>query len=63
MIASRKEAHMPKEDVVIYTMRLPRSLHGALKELAETDRRSLHAEMIYLLEQALEERQEGKAAA
>jgi hypothetical protein len=54
---------MPKEEVVIYTMRLPRSLHGALKELAETDRRSLHAEMIYLLEQALEERQEGKAAA
>ena len=54
---------MPKEDVVIYTMRLPRSLHAALKDLAERDRRSLHAEIIYLLEQLVEEDQGSKRAA
>ena len=55
---------MPKEEVVIYTMRLPRSLHSALKDLAERERRSLHAEIIYLLERAVQQEEpEGKAAA
>jgi hypothetical protein len=37
--------------VVSINLRLPRELHERLKELAESDRRSLNAEIVYLLEQ------------
>jgi hypothetical protein len=37
-------------------VRLPDELHTALKALAETDRRSLNAEIVVLLEQAVAER-------
>ena len=42
--------------IVTFTLRLPASLHADLKTLAEIDLRSLHSEMVYLLQRAVEER-------
>lgn len=39
------------------TLRLPDDLHSQLKSLAESERRSLHAEILRLIEEALENRQ------
>ncbi len=39
------------------TLRLPEALHARLKHLAETERRSLHAEILQLIEEALERRE------
>ncbi|GAA2140054.1 Arc family DNA-binding protein [Streptomyces synnematoformans] len=36
------------------TLRLPAELHEALKSAAEKDRRSINAEIVYLLERSLE---------
>ena len=46
-------------------LRLPPELHSALKALAEHERRSLHAQILVLLEEALDarEQQRGKEAA
>lgn len=38
------------------TLRLPGALHRALVEIAEKDRRSLHAEIIVFLEEAVAKR-------
>ena len=58
------------ERIIQVALRLPASLHGQLKALAERERRSLHAEILVLLDEALaartaaeEEVSEGKAAA
>lgn len=40
------------------TLRLPPDLHAALTKIARDDRRSLHAEIITLLEEAAKERGE-----
>ena len=53
---------------VSFNLRLPAALHAELKTLAEADLRSLHSEIIYLLQRAAEERraeveQASKAAA
>jgi len=50
------------------TLRLPRELHTRLKTMADEDRRSLHAEILVLLEEAIAAREqreehEGKIAA
>jgi hypothetical protein len=45
---------VPKEsEIVRYTLRLPAELHTALAELAKRERRSLHGEMLRLLEDAV----------
>lgn len=43
------------------SLRLPEDMHAALTALAQRDRRSLHAEIVYILERFLDA--EGKAAA
>ena len=40
------------------SLRLPDDLHKQLKTAAESDRRSLHAEIIHRLEQSLERQKE-----
>ena len=52
------------EDEVRMTLRLPSDLHRHLVALAARERRSLHAQIVYLLERALEDTEvEGKEAA
>jgi hypothetical protein len=36
------------------SLRLPDDLHAALKEVAEEERRSLHSQIIYILETYIE---------
>jgi hypothetical protein len=38
-----------------YTLRLPNELHAALAQMAKDARRSLHAQMLWILERAVEE--------
>ncbi len=45
-------------EIVTFTLRLPAALHADLKELAGRDLRSLHAEILYLLQRAAEDRRE-----
>ncbi len=42
--------------IVPFALRLPAQLHADLKTLAAIDLRSLHSEIIYLLQRAVEER-------
>ena len=44
----------PTDEIVRYTLRLPGSLHSALAALARRERRSLHAEILQILEGAVE---------
>ena len=43
-------------DVRPVALRLPAQLHADLKTLAEIDLRSLHSEIVYILQHAVEER-------
>ncbi len=43
-------------EIVNFALRLPTQLHADLKTLAEIDLRSLHSEIIFLLQRAVEER-------
>jgi predicted transcriptional regulator len=53
---------MPKEsEIVRYTLRLPSELHAVLVELAKRERRSLHGEMLRLLEDAVRREQQADA--
>jgi len=52
-----------KESVVRFLLRLPTEIHDRLRVLAARERRSLHAQILYLLERALDMDQEEKAAA
>lgn len=47
---------MPK--IVRLTVRLPRELHRQLEKLADQNRRSLNAQIIYMLEQLAEEKKD-----
>lgn len=47
--------------IVQATLRLPEELHTRLKQLADDERRSLHAEILVLLDEALEARAEAEA--
>ena len=49
--------------VIRFLLRLPPGLHERLRLLAARERRSLHGQILYLLEQAVDEVSEGKAAA
>lgn len=40
--------------VIQYLLRLSPEMHARLKELAEREHRSLHAQIIYMLEKALD---------
>lgn len=44
-------------EILRFVLRLSPSLHEALKRLAEEDRRSLHSEIIYVLEQFVRSRE------
>ena len=41
------------------TVRLPKKLHGRIKALADEDHRSLNAELVWLLEAAVEYEESG----
>ncbi len=43
-----------------FSLRLPEELHAQLVELAEEDMRSIHAEIIMLLKEAIAARQKQK---
>lgn len=47
-------------DIVRFLLRLPTELHTEMKELAEQDRRSLHAEILVLLEEAVSHRRDAE---
>ena len=40
-----------------YTLRIPEGLHAQLEQIAKQDRRSLHAQIITILEEAAAQRQ------
>jgi predicted HicB family RNase H-like nuclease len=52
-----------REGVIRFLLRVPPELHERLRLLAARERRSLHAQILYLLEQAVGEANEGKVAA
>jgi len=52
-----------RDRVIRFLLRLPPELHDQLSALAARERRSLHAQILYLLERALDIDQEEKAAA
>ncbi len=56
---------MSGESIVNASLRLPAALHARIKALADRERRSLHAQILVLLEEALDARDEqvGKEAA
>jgi hypothetical protein len=49
--------------VIRFMLRLSPELHDRLKALAVREHRSLHGQILYLLEQAIDMAYEGKAAA
>jgi hypothetical protein len=51
------------DKVIRFVLRLPPDLHGRLKALAARERRSLHGQILYLLQRAVDVNQEEKAAA
>jgi hypothetical protein len=51
------------EGVIRFLLRLPPELHERLRLLAARERRSLHAQILYLLERAMEDANEGKVGA
>ena len=51
---------MSENKIIQATLRLPGALHTRLKQLADEDRRSLHAEILVLLDEALEAREEAE---
>jgi hypothetical protein len=52
-----------RKGVIRFLLRLPPELHERLRLLAARERRSLHAQILYLLERSTEEANEGKVAA
>ena len=51
---------MSEAKITQATLRLPVELHARLKQLADEERRSLHAEILVLLDEALEARDEAE---
>jgi len=54
---------MQADKVVRFVLRLPPDLHDRLKALAARERRSLHGQILYLLQRVIDSDHEGKAAA
>ena len=48
------------DDIKKLALRLPVDLHEKISQLAKADRRSLHAELLTLLQEAIEEREQAK---
>jgi hypothetical protein len=44
--------------IIRFLLRLPPDIHAEIKEMAEKDRRSLHAQILVLLEEAIAVRRE-----
>ncbi len=51
------------DKVIRFLLRLPPELHDKLKEIAAREHRSLHGQILYLLQRAIDMDQEEKAAA
>ncbi len=49
-----------EENITRFTMRLPGNLYADVMDEAKANRRSLHAEILVLLQEALEQREEKK---
>ena len=47
---------MSEQSIVQASLRLPAALHARIKALADRERRSLHAQILVLLEEALDAR-------
>ena len=45
---------MPDERIIQVALRLPAKMHAELKAMADVDRRSVHAEILTILEEAIE---------
>ena len=54
---------MQADKVIRFVLRLPPELHNELKTLAAQERRSLHSQILYLLQRAVDVAQEEKVAA
>jgi hypothetical protein len=52
-----------QDRIIRFVLRLSPELHERLRALAARERRSLHGQILYLLEQALDVEHEGKEAA
>ena len=50
-------------DVVRFVVRLPRDLHEALQEIARREKRSLHGQIMYVLERFVAEDREKESQA
>ena len=50
-------------DVLRFVLRLPRDLHQALQEIARREKRSLHGQIMYVLERFVTEDREREAEA
>lgn len=52
---------MSEQKPIQVALRLPPEMHSRLKAMADEDRRSLHAEVLVILDRAIQEREdEGK---
>ncbi len=49
---------MAEKEIIQAALRLPVDMHARIKVLADSDRRSLHAEILVLLEEAMAAREE-----
>ena len=57
------EVMAQSDKVVRFVLRLPPDLHDRLKAVAAWEHRSLHGQILYLLQRAIDVDHEGKAAA
>jgi len=49
---------MAEKEIIQAALRLPADMHARIKALADSDRRSLHAEILVLLDEAMAAREE-----
>ncbi len=49
---------MAEKEIIQAALRLPVAMHARIKSLADSDRRSLHAEILVLLDEAMTAREE-----
>ncbi len=49
---------MAEKEIIQAALRLPIAMHARIKALADSDRRSLHAEILVLLDEAMTARED-----
>ncbi len=54
----RERLVMAEKEIIQAALRLPADMHARIKALADSDRRSLHAEILVLLDEAMAAREE-----